>query len=109
MNFTAALAANNDLECERLIAAEIATHDWLDLAARSIAHGGWPETAAARILRIREENTALVVDVAIDFVELCPQGCKAYPRIFPQTVLAQLKLDRRTGKASLALVAEEGN
>jgi hypothetical protein len=109
MNFTAALAAIDDQERDRLIAAEIAAHDWLDLAARTMAHGGWPEKAAARILKLREENSALVVDVAIDFVELCPQGCNAYPRRFPQTVLAQLTIDRRTGKASLSLLAEEGN
>ena len=98
MNFT---AAADCAERDQLIAAEIAATDWLDVVARCMTHGGWPEKAAARGLGVNAQGETIKASVAIDFVELCPQGCNAYPRRFDETALAEVSIDRHTGEYSI--------
>jgi hypothetical protein len=95
MNFTAALAETDTKQRDCLIAAEIQSHDWLDDIANRMTHGGWPEQAAARVIKIETNERAVRVFVVIDFTELCPQGCNAYPRRFVETVEAEIEIHRQ--------------
>lgn len=108
MNFSSAISTSDAAERQHLIAAEVAAHDWLDVAARQMEHGGWPKQATARVLHVETDDTSVRVKLAIDIVELCPQGCNAYPRRFTETAIVPLIIDRSLGCYEIvATVAEQ--
>jgi hypothetical protein len=110
MNFASALIASDPAERDRLISAEVAAHDWLDVAARHMEHGGWPEQAMARVLSVEPDEAAVRVKLVIDLVELCPQGCNAYPRRFSETAIVWLVINRSTGVYEIvSTVAEQAD
>lgn len=105
MNFSATLNASNNAQRDRLIAAEVAAYDWLDLVASRMEFGGWPEAAAARVIELQDAGQHIRVKLLVEFVELCPQGCNAYPKRHAHALLASLCIDRLTGNFQVEAAA----